>query len=70
MQPPCLGLIHNPNGHVGGGLHYLALLRSAAYVQEGIRGFYRGWAPNALKVVPQNSLRFASFEALKVFFGT
>jgi hypothetical protein len=46
------------------------LLRSAAYVQEGIRGFYRGWAPNALKVVPQNSLRFASFEALMVFFGT
>lgn len=28
-------------------------------------GFYRGWAPNALKVVPQNSLRFMAFYHLK-----
>ena len=33
--------------------------------QEGLRGFYRGWAANALKVIPQNSIRFASYEALK-----
>lgn len=25
--------------------------------QEGIKGFYRGWLANTLKVVPQNSIR-------------
>ncbi len=34
-------------------------------MQEGIRGFYRGWTPNAAKVVPQNSLRFWAFELLR-----
>ena len=32
---------------------------------EGMRGFFRGWAANTLKVVPQNSIRFVSFEILK-----
>ena len=26
--------------------------------QEGVRGFYRGWAANTIKVVPQNAIRF------------
>ena len=33
--------------------------------QEGLRGFYRGWAANTIKVVPQNSIRFVSYELLK-----
>ena len=32
---------------------------------EGPRGFYRGWAANSLKVIPQNAIRFVSYEALK-----
>ena len=32
---------------------------------EGYRGFYRGWAANTLKVVPQNSIRFVSYELMK-----
>jgi solute carrier family 25 phosphate transporter 23/24/25/41 len=35
------------------------------YKTEGLRGFYRGWAANTVKVVPQNSLRFVSYELLK-----
>lgn len=36
---------------------------------EGARGFYRGWAANTLKVVPQNAIRMASYEIVKVMFG-
>jgi hypothetical protein len=36
---------------------------------EGARGFYRGWAANTLKVVPQNAIRFVSYEALKAMLG-
>jgi len=36
---------------------------------EGVKGFFRGWAANTLKVVPQNSIRFVSFEILKDLFG-
>lgn len=32
---------------------------------EGMRGFFRGWVANSLKVVPQNSIRFVSYEILK-----
>ena len=32
-------------------------------------GFYRGWAANTLKVVPQNSIRFVTYEALKALLG-
>ena len=28
------------------------------YAGEGLRGFYRGWAANTMKVVPQNAIRF------------
>ncbi len=37
--------------------------------QEGIRGFYRGWAVNALKVVPSNAIRFVAYEGFKTLFG-
>ena len=36
---------------------------------EGMRGFYRGWAANTLKVVPQNAIRFVSYETLKSLLG-
>ena len=39
------------------------------WAQEGVRGFYRGWSANTLKVVPQNAIRFVSYEALKGVFG-
>eukprot|EP00879_Flechtneria_rotunda_P018604 GHRR01019522.1.p2 GENE.GHRR01019522.1~~GHRR01019522.1.p2 ORF type:complete len:141 (+),score=46.12 GHRR01019522.1:288-710(+) len=35
------------------------------WVKEGMRGFYRGWAANTIKVVPQNAIRLVSYEALK-----
>lgn len=36
---------------------------------EGIRGFYRGWSSNCLKVVPQNSIRFVTYEMMKQLLG-
>lgn len=33
--------------------------------KEGLRGFYRGWTANTIKVVPQNAIRLVSYEALK-----
>ncbi|KAG1674436.1 hypothetical protein FOA52_012964 [Chlamydomonas sp. UWO 241] len=36
---------------------------------EGARGFYRGWAANTLKVVPQNAIRMVSYEFLKSLLG-
>lgn len=36
---------------------------------EGARGFYRGWAANTIKVVPQNAIRFVSYEVLKGLLG-
>ena len=35
----------------------------------GMRGFYRGWSANTLKVVPQNSIRFVSYELMKKLLG-
>jgi solute carrier family 25 phosphate transporter 23/24/25/41 len=32
-------------------------------------GFYRGWAANTIKVVPQNAIRFVCYEALKTLMG-
>lgn len=39
------------------------------WATEGYRGFYRGWAANTLKVVPQNAIRFVSYETLKRLLG-
>lgn len=36
---------------------------------EGAVGFYRGWAANTIKVVPQNAMRFVSYELLKGLLG-
>jgi solute carrier family 25 (mitochondrial phosphate transporter), member 23/24/25/41 len=30
-----------------------------------VRGFYKGWAANTLKVLPQNAIRFAAYEVVK-----
>lgn len=38
---------------------------SSIWSQEGMRGFYRGWTANTMKVVPQNAIRLVSYEALK-----
>ena len=32
---------------------------------EGLRGYYRGWVANTLKVIPQNSIRFFAYEGFK-----
>ena len=37
--------------------------------KEGVTGFYRGWAANTIKVVPQNAIRFVTYEALKGLLG-
>ena len=34
---------------------------------EGLGGFYKGMTANALKVVPNNAIRFAAFDTLKTF---
>ena len=34
-----------------------------------MKGFFKGWSANTLKVVPQNSIRFVSYELLKSLFG-
>lgn len=39
------------------------------YTKEGMKGFFRGWGANTLKVVPQNSIRFVSYELMKQLFG-
>lgn len=36
---------------------------------EGVTGFYRGWAANTIKVVPQNAIRFVAYEGLKKVLG-
>ena len=38
-------------------------------VQGGMQGFYRGWCANTLKVVPQNSIRFVTYEFFKTLMG-
>lgn len=37
---------------------------------EGIAGYYKGMTANAMKVVPNNAIRFAAFEVLKSWFMT
>ncbi len=36
---------------------------------EGVRGFYRGWVANTLKVAPMSAIRFVSYEMLKGVMG-
>ena len=35
---------------------------------EGVHGFYRGIVPNALKVLPNNAIRFMVYDKLKSYF--
>ncbi|EFN55770.1 hypothetical protein CHLNCDRAFT_23011 [Chlorella variabilis] len=53
------------------GVMYTGQLNAFATIwrTEGLGGFYRGWAANSLKVVPQNAIRFVSYEALKTLVG-
>ena len=37
--------------------------------KEGMVGFYRGWVANTIKVVPQNAIRFVTYEFLKTLMG-
>lgn len=39
------------------------------WASEGLRGFYKGWAANTIKVVPQNAIRFVTYETLKSLMG-
>lgn len=39
------------------------------WAKEGAVGFYRGWSANTIKVVPQNAIRFVSYEFLKSMLG-
>eukprot|EP01024_Parvocaulis_polyphysoides_P019488 TRINITY_DN1885_c0_g1_i2.p1 TRINITY_DN1885_c0_g1~~TRINITY_DN1885_c0_g1_i2.p1 ORF type:complete len:311 (-),score=36.48 TRINITY_DN1885_c0_g1_i2:456-1388(-) len=39
------------------------------WAKEGMTGFYQGWLANTLKVVPQNSIRFVSYEVIKRIIG-
>ena len=41
----------------------------ALWRQEGYRGFYRGMAANALRVLPHNGMRFVAYEAAKGMLG-
>eukprot|EP00854_Cymbomonas_tetramitiformis_P032004 gene32004-40432_t len=38
---------------------------SKTFKGEGVRGFFKGWMANTLKVVPQNSIRFVTYEMMK-----
>lgn len=48
-----------------GTLH--ALRKIAA--EEGVRGFYQGVVPNAVKIVPNNAIRFSVFTQLKSYMN-
>jgi len=39
------------------------------YNKEGPKGFYRGMVANAIKILPNNAIRFAIFDLLKDYFG-
>lgn len=39
------------------------------FQREGIRGFYRGLAPELLKVTPMVGFTFGTYEAMKEFLG-
>ena len=52
------------------GKHYTSTANAFVTIaqQEGMRGFYKGMSANALKVVPNNAIRFAAYELLKSYF--
>ena len=54
------------------GPHAPATLAAAArsvWAGGGVRAFYRGWAPAALKILPQSAARFAAYDWAKAALG-
>ena len=37
--------------------------------EEGLRGFYKGMVPNAVKVVPNTAIRFMAYDLIKSYLG-
>ena len=52
------------------GTNYTSTLNAFSTIAkvEGFRGFYVGMSANALKVAPNNAVRFAAFEVLKDYY--
>jgi solute carrier family 25 phosphate transporter 23/24/25/41 len=53
------------------GTNYTSVLNAVSTIAttEGVRGFYRGVVPNAVKIVPNNGIRFLVYEMLKNLMG-
>jgi len=53
------------------GTHYTGIANAWATIlsKEGVRGFYKGIGPNALKVVPNNGIRFLAYTYLTKWMG-
>lgn len=53
------------------GTNYTSVLNAVSEIasKEGVRGFYRGVVPNAVKIVPNNGIRFLAYEMLKSLMG-
>ena len=49
------------------GQHYSSVLNAfkTVFQTEGMKGFYKGMAPNAIKVIPNNAIRFVVYDYLK-----
>lgn len=53
------------------GTHYTSIANAftTIYQKETIRGFYKGMIPNAIKVVPNNGIRFLAYTYLTKWMG-
>lgn len=53
------------------GTHYTSIANafSTIYQKETLRGFYKGMLPNAIKVVPNNGIRFLAYTYLTKWMG-
>jgi len=53
------------------GTHYTSIANafSTIYEKETLRGFYKGMLPNAIKVVPNNGIRFLAYTYLTKWMG-
>ena len=54
------------------GTHYTSIANAftTIYQKETIRGFYKGMIPNAIKVVPNNGIRFLAYTYLTKWMVT
>ena len=54
----------------GMGYHYTSLWGaiSTIFLQEGVKGFYKGLTPNLLKVAPSMAANWLSFALARDFF--